>query len=313
MSKNITPEMKEAARKATLKLDPNAQTLLVSDYSSLEIGIQGDFCQRLFGDSQLIDGYLAQFHPTNPVDLHSNNARNVFGAWLKWTVPLTMEVKDDKGKKEVIKPKYAGERVDSIPVAEFKKHPFGGLLRDMIKAIWYGLAYGKGAYGFSTLVGADGRMLGEDRAQEMIDALLSAVPGMRRWFDWVDAFVREHHGIYSLGGRWCDLSLEMETDDEWVHKRAFRRAYNFPMQATGAEIIGDAMVRVMRDKILRKLGFRTCLQVHDELVMRGPLRNVLEAQYLLVGHMRAANANGTPLLVQVEVSSDYAQNYGEAK
>lgn len=289
------------------------QTLLVADYSSLEIGIQGDFCLRLFGDDQLVKGYLAQFDKKNPVDLHSNNARNVFGTWLKWTVPLKMTVKDDKGNKQEIVPEFAGQNVSAIPTAKLKKHPFGGILRDLIKAIRYGLAYGKGAYGFSTLQGADGKMLGEERAQEMIDALLNAVPGMRNWFSWVDAFVRQHHGIYSLGGRWCDLSPEMETDDEWQHKRAFRRAYNFPMQATGAEIIGDAMVRVMRDKVLRKLGFRTALQVHDELVLRGPLCNLEEAKPRLEMHMRNATANGTPLLFQPEVSVGSGANYGEAK
>lgn len=276
-----------------------SEVLLVADYASLEIGIQADLCLRLFGDDQLAVAYLNQFHPTAPVDLHSENARNVFGKWLKWTVPAGQE--------------YAGLTVDHIPVAEFKAHPYGKILRDLIKAIWYGLAYGKGAYGFSTLVGADGKMLGEQRAQEMIDALLDAVPGMRKWFAWVEAYVREHHGIYSLGGRWCDLRNRMETSDEWQHKRAFRQAYNFPMQATGAEIIGDAMVRVMRCRALRKLGFKTCLQVHDELVLRGPEENAVEAQQLLVGHMRNATANGTKLLVQIEVASSYAANYAEAK
>ncbi len=275
------------------------QTLLVADYSSLEIGIAGDLHMRLFGDNQTLLAYKAQLDPVHPVDLHSNNAREVFGRWLKWKVPAGME--------------YAGQTVDAIPVAVFKKHPFGAVLRDMIKAIFYGMAYGKGAYGFATLAGPDGKPIGEQKAGEMVDALLNAVPAMRKWFDWCDDYVRKHHGIYSLGGRWCDLSNEMATDDEWQHKRAFRRAYNFPMQATGAEIIGDAMVRVMRCVPLRRLGFRTCLQVHDELVLRGPLANAEAAKGLLVGHMRSATANGTKLLVQVEVSCSYASNYGEAK
>ena len=275
------------------------QCLLVSDYSSLEIVILGDFCKRLFGDDQLVVAYLAQFHPTNPVDLHSNNARNLFGVHLKWTVPAGMD--------------YGGMTVDNIPVAKFKKHPYGALLRDMTKTFWYGMSYGKGAYGFSTMIGADGKMIGELKAQEMIDALLNAVPGMRKWMEWAETFVREHHGIYSLGGRWCDLSAEMETGDEWNARRAFRRAYNFPMQATGAEIIGDAMVRVMRDKSLRKLGFGTCLQVHDELVLRGPLVNAAAAKERLVTHMRNATANGTPLLFQPEVNASYASNYADAK
>lgn len=309
----------ETLSETTLK-----QTLLVADYSSLEIGIQGDFCLRLFGDGQLVQAYSDQNRCgkkkcTRPgcdgpsggkgcnIDMHSNNARAVFGTWLKWVIPASVKV---DGKPILCK--YAGETVDAIPVAEFKSHPFGAVCRDLIKAIWYGLAYGKGAYGFSTLIGADGRPIGESTAQMMIDALLDAVPGMRRWFQWVEAFVREWHGIYSLGGRWCDLSLEM-AGDEWNHRRAFRRAYNFPMQATGAEIIGDAMVRLMRDAEFRELGFRICLQVHDELVARGPEQNLARAAEILVFHMTHATANGTPLMFPVQVSWGSGANYYEAK
>ncbi len=270
--------------------------LLVADYSSLEIGIQGDFALRLFGDDQIVRMYIDQ---AKGVDMHSNNARAVFGKWLGWKVPEGCE--------------YAGLTVDHIPVETFKKHPHGKVCRDLIKAIWYGMAYGKGAYGFSTLVGADGKMIGEELAGKMVNALLDAVPAMRRWFEWVEAFVREHHGIYSLGGRWCDLSIEMETDEEWMHRRAFRRAYNFPMQATGAEIIGNAMCRIRRDEEFRDLGYRVCLQVHDELVTRGPAENLSRAAEILTGHMTAATANGVPLMFPVQVSWGSGVNYGEAK
>lgn len=316
MSRSLTQAQLDKIEKVSLLHDRSKteQTLLVSDYSSLEIGIQGDLCLRLFGDDQLVKAYDAQFDPVNPVDLHSNNAREVFGTWLKWTVPMKMTVRDeDTGKRSEVVPEYAGMNVNKIPVAKFKKHPFGGMLRDMIKAIWYGLAYGKRGYGFQTLLGPDGRQIGEKMADKMVNALLDAVPCMRKWDEWVTEFVYEHWGIYSLGGRWCDLSVEMDTDDEWRWKRAVRRALNFPMQATGAEIIGDAMVRVMRDKALRRLGFRTCLQVHDELVLRGPRKYVDDALPLLRGHMESATANGTPLLVKVKVSASYADNYAKAK
>ena len=212
---------------------------------------------------------------------------------------IPASVKED-GKPVLCR--YAGETVDAIPVAEFKSHPFGKICRDLVKTIWYGMAYGKGAYGFSTLIGADGKPIGEEVAGQMVDALLSAVPGMRRWFAWVEAFVREHHGIYSLGGRWCDLSLEM-AGDEWNHRRAFRRAYNFPCQSTGADIISDAMVRISRCPLLRALNYRMCLQVHDELVLRGPLADVDEAMTLVCNHMTSATANGVPLLFPIQVSA----------
>lgn len=250
--------------------------------------------------------YIAQ--ETKGLDIHCVNAKEVFGRWLKWEIPAFVVI---EGKK--VPCPYAGKRVDFIPTDEFKKHPFGGALRKLIKEIWYGLAYGKSAYGFATLVGADGRMIGERVAQAMLDALLDSVPGMRKWMQWVEAFVRKHHGIYSLGGRWCDLSQEMESGDEWQHRRAFRRAYNFPMQATAAEIIGVAMVRLWKCAEFAALLFKAFLQVHDELVTRGPTGNVEKAAPILVGHMKGADANGTKLIVDLQVSYGTGYNYFEAK
>lgn len=299
------------------RLKGETPTLLVADYSSLEVGIQGDLCQRLFGDGQLIQMYKDQAKPEQggkELDIHSLNAREVFGKWLGWKVPATTKVYDEKSNltADVIC-EYAGETVDKIPTETFKKHPYGKKLRDMIKEVWYGLAYGKGAYGFSTLIGPDGKMIGEERAQQMVDALLNAVPGMRKWMVWVESFVRKWHGIYSLGGRWCDLKQEMESGADWMIRRAIRRALNFPMQATGAEIIGEAMVAITRCRELIELGFRIILQVHDELVLRGPLRHVERATGLVLNHMKSATANGTRLLVDLQVAADHGANYFAAK
>ena len=280
------------------------QILVVADYSSLEVGLLGDFCSRLFGDDQILEMYAAQ---TRGLDIHSLTAQNVFGKWLKWTVPDYVTAEGQK-----VKCKYAGKTVDRIPVEEFKAHPHGGNLRELIKAVRYGLAYGKSAYGFATLVGADGKMLGEKTAQAMIDALMDAEPGQRKWIKWVESYVRKHRGIYSLGGRWCDLSHLMG-GDEWQERAAFRKGYNFPMQATGAEIMGVAMAAVWKCPEFQSLGMRVCIQIHDELVSRGPAKNGERAIEVKVGHMKRATANGTKLLVDLQVGAGMAYNYFEAK
>ena len=259
--------------------------LVVGDYSALEIGIQGDLCYRLFGDRQILDLYAAQ---AKGADLHCINARRIFGEFLGWKVPATV-----KKDSETIHCIDAGRPVKDIPLDVFKKHPYGAILRQLIKEIWYGLAYGKSAYGFSTLVGADGKMVGEAFAQMMIDALLDAIPAMRKWFKWIEAHVRKWKGVYSLDGRWTDLSDKVDSGDEWDLKRAYRQAYNFPMQATGAGIIGDAMVRVADCPLMKELG----PDDHEE------------AMSLLKTHMKSATANGTKLLVDLEVSVGCGENY----
>lgn len=282
-----------------------SETLLVADYAALEVVILADLCKRLFGDTQL----EAMVAPGAP-DIHVENAKMVFGGYLGWTVPA--RCLNDSG--EMVDCKYAGQRVDAIPSAEFKKHPYGAVLRNMIKTVWYGLQYGKGAYGFSTLPGPDGKPIGEQVAQRMLDGIAAAVPGPFQWQAWCRGYVDENRGIYSLGGRWCPLYDETERGaPDWLLNRGYRRAYNFPMQATGAEIIGDAMVRVGTCPELRALGYRICLQVHDELVLRGPLEHIDRAKALVKGHMESATANGTRLLIPLQVSVGHGPNYYEAK
>jgi DNA polymerase I-like protein with 3'-5' exonuclease and polymerase domains len=279
-------------------------TLLVADYSALEVVILADLCKRLFNDTQL----EAAVAPGAP-DIHVENAKKVFGFYLGWTVPEFVAVEGVR-----IPCPYAGQRVDDIPSGEFKKHPYGAVLRNMIKTVWYGLQYGKGAYGFSTLPGADGRPIGEDVAQVMLDSIAKAVPGPFRWQRWCRNYVDKNRGIYSLGGRWCPLEDESAPRaPEWLRNRGYRRAYNFPIQASAAELIGDAMVRVGRCEELKALGFTTCLQVHDELVLRGPISEIERASELLKLHMESATCNGTKLLVPLQVSTGHGSTYFDAK
>ena len=281
------------------------ETLLVADYSALEVVILADLCLRLFGDDQ-----LAEVTAPGAPDIHCENARMVFGKYLGWKVPDADQVVGEDGKALP----YAGLTVDSIPTAEFKTHPYGAVLRDMIKTVWYGLQYGKGAYGFSVLPGPDGKPIGEAVAQAMLDGIEKAIPGPFRWQRWVEKYVKVHHGIYSLGGRWCPLYDETdEWAPDWLRNRGYRRAYNFPIQATGAELIGDATVRLLNDPEWAATGFRVCLQVHDELVARGPVENTERAGAILRRHMTEATANGTQLLVPLQVKVGSGSNYYEAK
>lgn len=284
----------------------------MADYGSLEVGILGDFCLRLFGDRQILNLYDDHLPERGGKDIHITTAKSVFGHWLKWKVPSHVIVGTGSEQQQLVCP-YAGQSVMDIPNELFKKDPYGGVLRKQIKEIRYGLAYGKTIYTFAYLLGADGKWIGEALAARMVGALLDAEPGQRKWQGWVEQYVKKHHGIYSLGGRWCDLSLEMEAGDEWLIRRAVRRALNFPCQATGAEIIGDAMVRVTTCPELRTLGFKCVLQIHDELVLTGPLCSVERAKVLLVGHMKSATANGIKLLVDLQVSASHASNYFDAK
>jgi DNA polymerase-1 len=228
---------------------PKGYKLLVADETALEVVILGHLLITLFDDHQLAD----MAAPGAP-DIHSVNARLVFGKYLGWTAH--------------------GRKVESYPLEAFKAADYPELvqLRQDIKAVWYGLMYGKSAYGFATsLRDAQGNPIGENAAQRIIDALFAAVPGVPRYQDYVASYVKEHHGIPGLGGAWCDLSELTKSGDEWRIKRAIRIGQNYPMQEGGARVIGHSMVEIGADEALRAVGLLLERQIHDELDFRFPI------------------------------------------
>lgn len=237
-------------------VSPPGWKLLVADETALEVVILGHLLIALFDDHQLAD----MAAPGAP-DIHSVNARLVFGKYLGWT--------------------RHGRKVSEFPLECFKSADYPELvqLRQDIKAVWYGLMYGKSAYGFATsLRDANGNPIGEAAAQRIIDALFAAVPGIPRYQGYVASYVQEHHGIPGLGGAWCDLSELTKSGDEWRIKRAIRIGQNYPMQEGGSRVIGHAMVEIGDDKELGDAGLLIERQVHDELDFRFPERHPVTGQ-----------------------------------
>ena len=52
-----------------------------------------------------------------------------------------------------------------------------------------------------------------------------------------------------------------------------RAAINTPIQGGAADIVMAAMVKIHKDHVLRDLGFKLQLQIHDEVILEGPDEN----------------------------------------
>jgi hypothetical protein len=247
--------------------------LIVADFNALEIRILAHITKVLFGDSQLAD----DCSPGAP-DLHTSNAKKIFGKLLGW--------KTKEGHPVGDLPDYAFKCED--PKLEVQYCVY---LRELVKAVWYGLQYGKGAYGFgSSLLDDAGAPIGETRAGEIVNGLLTARPGIRKYQNWVREFISEYEGIPSLDGRWCDLR-DLVNGDKWAFERAWRRALNFPMQSGGAAIIGASMVAVTNDPCITN--------EEDPERVSARLVQLMETSF--------------PLCVPLTVSAHLGVNYDECK
>jgi DNA polymerase I-like protein with 3'-5' exonuclease and polymerase domains len=274
----------------------SGEILVVGDYKALEVVILADFGIRLWGDEQL----AKMIEPGAP-DIHCVNAQKIFGEYLGW------EFQADSNY-----PELTGVPVHKTDWKTFKKHWYGKWLRFLIKAVWYGLSYGKSDYGFQTLEDVNGKMIGKELAGKLVEGTKAAVPIMGKWHKYVADSIRNFGGIYTLGGRWLDVS-ELAFRDDWGFASACRKGDNFPPQGTGAEIINSALVNVYRCKPIRDIGFRTFIQVHDELGLRGPIAQATAAVDNLKVCMETATANGIQLLVPLQVSIGMGYDYYSAK
>jgi len=211
--------------------------IVVADYTQLEIVILAHICHRLFGATGLRDRLL----PGQP-DMHSATAKYVFG--------------DVLGTPEVLA---------CTDLTLFKSDDILKRFRDLVKRIRYGLAYGKGDYGFgNTLFELDsagdivGPPMGEERAGVLRNALLDMDPELRWYQEWVWEYGRATQMFPSLEGRW-NPGRDILSSETWVANRRYRQWLNWPMQTGGQEIVIAAMLA------LDELGETMSLQVHDEL------------------------------------------------
>ncbi len=264
------------------------EVLLVADQKQLEVVVLAHIATRLFGN---VGVDLANALLPGAPDFHSTNARKVFGDYLQ-------------------RQHTDGRPLASIPLDAWNTDPYLQLMRGDVKAVWYGLMYGKEAYGFGhSLLGVDGMPIGEEAAAPLVDALRNAVPALGLWREWVENQLRTQGYITTLAGRVADFRATMRAGTEYEQAAAIRKALNFPMQGGGADIMLGVMVAVTRCPKLKKLGFRLMLQVHDEIVLRGPAENAEEAAEVVNKHM----TQSVKLTLPLQTSVNYGINYYEAK
>jgi DNA polymerase-1 len=269
---------------------PPGQLLVVRDYTALEVVVLANICDWMFGDTLLLD-------LTAPgQDVHAYNAQMVFGRFLKWRTPSGRAIEDVTDLKQ------------------FKEDEEVAWYRDAIKAVFYKLMYGGTVHGFATsLRDQAGEPVGMTRAEEIVGALYEALPPIPKWQAFVAAQLRADGGICALDGRFVDLRDLIARDDprsrkQWAFDAACRKAVNFPMQATGAHVIGCAMVDALASPEMRRLKATLELQVHDELRWRCPEQYVNE----VMGLTDEIMAGAFPLK-NLRTAGGFGNNWHECK
>ncbi|HVO68666.1 MAG TPA: DNA polymerase I [Aggregatilineaceae bacterium] len=178
--------------------------------------------------------------------------------------------------------------------------------RSFAKAVNFGLMYGMGPY---RLARDSNLTLAE--AEDFIAHYFQQFPGVRAYLDRSKQQAREQGYLETLLGRRRYFRALKPGEGDQVsfqaRQAAEREAVNMPVQGTAADIIKIAMINLSH--ALKEGGYRSLLilQVHDELVLEAPDRELDRVAPLVIEVMESAFTLDAPLVADASVGTNWME------
>ena len=166
-------------------------------------------------------------------------------------------------------------------------------MRDKVKAMSYGLAYGLSSFGLSRQL-----RISVDEARELMTTYFDRFGAVQRYLRNVVRQARKDGYTQTMLGRRRYLP-DLQSDNRQLREMAERAALNAPIQGSAADLIKKAMLGVQKRLETDGLKSRLILQVHDELILEVVDSEIDAAEQILIEEMSAAATLTVPLDVQV--------------
>jgi DNA polymerase I len=171
--------------------------------------------------------------------------------------------------------------------------------RSIAKMINFGIVYGISAFGLS-----ENLEIPREQAQQYIDSYLARFPHVQDFIERTIEQAERDGYVTSLMGRRRPVP-EIRTRNRQTRALGERLAVNFVMQGSNADIIKKAMIAIHRRLRGEGRGARLVLQVHDELLVEVPDKEVSAVKELVREEMCRAFDLDPPLAVDVGVGDDW--------
>jgi DNA polymerase-1 len=165
--------------------------------------------------------------------------------------------------------------------------------RRYIKAVNFGLIYGMGAFGLAAQLNIE-----RAAAQQFIDKYFARYPGVAQYMQRTRELARERGYVETVLGRRLWLP-DIRAASGPRRAGSERAAINAPMQGTAADLIKLAMLAVDAWLARERLDTRLIMQVHDELVLEVPDRELERVTSELPPLMTGVAELRVPLVVDI--------------
>ena len=206
------------------------------------------------------------------------------------------------GDKNLIAAFERGEDIHTAVACELfgvKSDAINLQMRRVAKTVNFGIIYGMSAFGLSSRLG-----IAKWKAKDYIDKYFLQFPDVKAYLDGIVSEAKKSGYTVSILGR-RRVIPELKSAD--YRKRQFgeRAAMNMPLQASAADIIKLAMLRV--SKKLEGMESKLILQVHDELIIQSPAREVDAVCVMLKAEMEGAMKLKVPLIAEVKTGKNWLE------
>lgn len=199
----------------------------------------------------------------------------------------------------------AGEDIHATTAAAIYDIPLEKVTKDMrshSKAINFGLIYGMSAFG---LTRSTDLTLAE--AEDFVKAYFKKFPGIKKYLDGIRRQAAEIGYVETLLGRKRYFPALLSKQNVQMKNREEREAINAPIQGTAADIMKIAMIKIPNALKAKGLKAKMLLQVHDELVLEVPKKEIDETAKVVQKTM----ANAYPMSIPLETEARAGKNWGE--
>jgi len=199
----------------------------------------------------------------------------------------------------------AGEDIHATTAAAIYDIPLEKVTKDMrshSKAINFGLIYGMSAFG---LTRSTNLTLAE--AENFVKAYFQKFPGVKKYLDGIRRQAAEIGYVETLLGRRRYFPALQNKQNVQMKNREEREAINAPIQGTAADIMKIAMIKIPPALQAKGLKAKMLLQVHDELVLEVPKKEIDETAKVVQKTM----ANAYPMSIPLETEARAGKSWGE--
>ena len=201
----------------------------------------------------------------------------------------------------------AGEDIHATTAAAVYDIPLENVTKDMrrhAKAINFGLIYGMSAFGLTRTT-----ELTLAEAEDFVKAYFKKFPGIKKYLDGIRRQAAEIGYVETLLGRRRYFPALQGKQNVQMKNREEREAINAPIQGTAADIMKLAMLNIPSALKSAGLSAKMLLQVHDELVLEVPKKELDQTARVVQETM----TNAYPLSIPLETEARAGVSWGEMK